>query len=218
MRTAQEVLADAARELAPDTAANRVVPRLATGQAPPEVIAAFTLEQHHILGSDRRSFRHIAERSAGRPAVTAFFDSLVEGENAALGLLGDLTEACGLTDEAVRSYEPRAGCQVYPAYVAWMALGAEPTDVVVTLTANFAAWGTYCAVVGHALRTHYGFDDRACAFFDFFATPSPEGDRIAMAAVQCGLDDGTLTESLAHRYGRLLLAYELMFWDGLAVE
>ncbi|MFD0382255.1 hypothetical protein ACFQ2B_06830 [Streptomyces stramineus] len=48
---------------------------------------------------------------------------------------------------------------------------------MVALTANFAAWAGYCATVGRALRTHYGFDDRACAFFDFFAEPAPRPTR-----------------------------------------
>ncbi|MEU8550309.1 transcriptional regulator [Streptomyces roseoverticillatus] len=215
-RTAQEVLADAVRGLAPAEGANRLVPRIAAGEAPREVFAAFALEQHQVITSDRRSFAHLAGRAAASdPASAGFFESLTRGEDLALSLLGPLTAACGLDEEAVRAHEPRPGCQAYPSYAAWLALGAEPVDAVVALTANFAAWGGYCAAVGAALREHYGFDNPACGFFDFFAGPAPELEERAVAAVTAGLESGRLSEPPAHRYGRLLQAYELMFWDAL---
>ncbi|QLE74581.1 transcriptional regulator [Streptomyces rectiverticillatus] len=217
-RTAQEVLADAVRGLAPGEGANRLVPLIAAGEAPREVIAAFALEQHHVIAADRRSFAHLAGRAAGDPAAARFFASLAQGEDLALPLLGPLALACRLDEEAVRSHEPRPGCQAYPSYVAWLALNAEPVDVVVALTANFAAWGGYCAAVGAALREHYGFDNPACGFFDFFAGPAPEVEERSVEAVEAGLAGGRLSEPLAHRYGRLLQAYELMFWDGLAAR
>ncbi|MEU1312516.1 transcriptional regulator [Streptomyces cinnamoneus] len=215
-RTAREVLDDAVRALPPGS--NRLVPLIASGTAPRTALAALALEQHHVITGDRRSFLHLAGRAAGRgqPAVAAFFDHLALGEVLALGLLPPLAAACGLDEEAVRAHEPRAGCQAYPAYAAWLALGAEPVDAVVALTANFAAWGGYCATVSRALRTHYGFDDTACGFFDFFADPDPDGAQRALGAVAEGLADGRLSETLAHRYGRLLQDYESMFWNTLA--
>ncbi|MFI1796475.1 transcriptional regulator [Streptomyces sp. NPDC020379] len=217
-RTAREVLADAVAGLAPAEGANRLVPLIAAGEAPREVLAMLALEQHHIIPSDRRSFLHLADRAGLQPAVAAFFRFLAEGETEALHRLTFLTTACGLDEKAVRAYEPQAGCQAYPAYAAWLALGAEPVDAVVALTANFAAWSDYCATVSRAMRDHYGFDDQACAFFDFFATPSPEAEELSLAAVGSGLATGLLSEPTAHRYGRLLQSYELMFWETLAVR
>ncbi|MFE0044111.1 thiaminase II/PqqC family protein [Streptomyces albireticuli] len=215
-RTAQDVLTDAARELAP--APNATVERIAAGEAPVEVLAALALEQHHVIVGDRRSFAHLAGRAAPVPAVAAFFENLARGEDSALGHLGALATACGLDEAAVRAYEPRAGCQAYPSYVAWLALGAEPVDVVVALSANFAAWSSYCATVGRALRERYGFDDAACAFFDLFADPKPGAPDAVLAAVSAGLAAGRLSEPSARRYGRLLQDYESMFWDSLAVR
>jgi hypothetical protein len=87
--------------------------------------------------------------------------------------------------------------------------------VAVALTANFSAWGGYCATIAGALREHYGFTDEQCAFFDFFAAPAPDLDRQATAAVQAGLDAGRLDERRARQYGRLLQHYEAMFWSAL---
>jgi hypothetical protein len=87
--------------------------------------------------------------------------------------------------------------------------------VIVALIANFAAWGGHCATVAAAMREHYGFDDEACAFFDFFAAPAPELEEQAVAALQAGIDAGRLGDE-ARTYGRLFQSYELMFWNTIA--
>jgi hypothetical protein len=216
-RTARDLLQTTTARLAPDPEANPLVPRIADGTAPRTALAALALEQAWVIPADRRAFLHLAERSlVTAPEAAAFFRSLAEGEALAEELLPSLAQACDVDETTSASYEPLAGCQAYPAYVAWLALNGSPTDVVLALSANFSAWGGYCATIAEALRGHYGFKDEACAFFDFFAQPSPELDRTATAAVQAGLDAGSLDEHRAHRYGRLLQQYEAMFWSTLA--
>jgi TENA/THI-4/PQQC family len=211
--SARDLLDTARRQLEPDEDANRLVPLIATGQAPRTVLAALAAEQHHVITSDWRSFLTLAARSE-TPAGRELYTSLAQGETLALSHLRSLAAACDLDQAALDGYEPQAGCQAYPAYLAWLALNAHPTEALIAIVANFTAWGTYCATIAAALRRHYGFDDRACAFFDLFATPSPELEQQALAAVEAGLDD-RLRIDRAHRYGRLLQSYELMFWRTL---
>ncbi|MFJ8588733.1 transcriptional regulator [Streptomyces sp. NPDC093595] len=212
---ARDVLDTTAGALAPRPDANRFVPAVAAGTAARAAIGTLALEQRHIVAADRRSFLHLAQRAAGQPRCAEFFGTLAEGETLALERLGALLTGCGLDEVAAGAYEPQAGCQAYPAYVAWLALNGEPADVVLALTANFAAWGGCCAAIAEALRTRYGFTDEACGFFDFFALPAPALRAQALAAVQEG--GGRISLPAAHRYGRLLQTYELMFWDTLAV-
>ncbi|WP_368397328.1 transcriptional regulator [Streptomyces sclerotialus] len=211
-RSASDVLDTAVRELTPAPGANPLVPAIAAGEAPREVFATLALEQHHVITSDRRSFRHLAGRAAAEPPVAAFFTHLADGERIVLEHVRTLATACGLKEQETAGYEPRPGCQAYPAYAAWLALGAEPADAVLAFAANFRAWGDYCRAVGQAMRHRYGFTDEACAFFDFFATPAPDLTDRALTALRHGLDSGALDIPLAHRYGRLLQAYEEMFW------
>jgi hypothetical protein len=212
--SARELLQSARSELAPGEHENRLVPLIAQGTASTEALAALAAEQHRIISSDWRSFLVLASRSTD-PAAGGFFLDLAQGEVLALDKLAQFAAACGLDEQALREYEPRAGCQAYPSYVAWLALNGEPSDVVLAVVANFAAWGSYCATVAQALREHYGFDDAGCAFFDFFAAPPPGGDGPALAVVQAALDAGKGADR-AREYGRLLQSYELMFWNTLA--
>ncbi|MEU5365161.1 transcriptional regulator [Streptomyces sp. NPDC005925] len=216
-RDARQLLESATRQLAPDAEANPFVSLVARGAAGGTALAALAQEQHGVIAADRRSFLHLAQRSAAdEPDAAAFFAGLAEGEALAGERLETFARACGVDGTRAREHEPLPGCQAYPAYVAWLALNGSPADVILALTANFAAWGGYCATLAGALREHYGFTDEQCAFFDFFAGPAPDLDRQATAAVQQGLDTGDLDERLAHRYGRLLQHCEAMFWATLA--
>ncbi|MEU4347805.1 transcriptional regulator [Streptomyces sp. NPDC023838] len=215
--TARELVESVTAELAPAKDANRLAPQIATGSATVHALAALALEQRHVIASDLRAFAFLADRSAGagNSACAEFFESLATGETLALERLDAYETACGLDADDLERYEPLAGCQAYPAYVAWLALNGEPSLVALALTANFAAWGGYCATVAEALRGRYGFPDEACGFFDFFAEPAPDLERQALAAVASGVHSDAET-TLARRYGRLLQSYEAMFWNTLA--
>ncbi|MFD9909127.1 transcriptional regulator [Streptomyces sp. NPDC059063] len=218
--TARELLDSAVAQLAPAPGANPFVPLVEDGTAGRGALAALALEQCQVIPADRRAFLRLAARSAdaGLAAGAAFFGTLAEGESDARGRLGPLLTACGVSEEQAVAYAPMAGCQAYPAYVAWLALNAEPADAVLALTANFAAWGGYCATLARALRERYGFPDEACGFFDLFAEPSPDLDREVIAALGEGLAQGRLTPRVALRQGRLLQEYEEMFWASLAAR
>ncbi|MEU6141033.1 transcriptional regulator [Streptomyces sp. NPDC047081] len=216
-RTATELLRTTTSQLAPDPRANPLIPLIARGEAPLDTLATLALEQRRVIPADRTAFLHLAQRAREEPDAAAFFTMLAEGEALAEERLGPFAAACGIDEARTRSYEPLPGCQAYPAYVAWLALNASPTDAVLAITANFSAWGGYCETIARALRTDYGFRDESCAFFDFFAQPAPELDERARAAVQAGLDTGTLDEERAHTYGSLLQSYEAMFWATLSL-
>ncbi|MFF2848070.1 transcriptional regulator [Streptomyces sp. NPDC058001] len=214
--TAKELLRSTTADLAPDPTANRFVPLVARGAASPAALLVLALEQRHVIPADRRAFEHLVTRSADEPESAAFFSALAAGESLAGDRIGALVTALGADETVAEAYEPLAGCQAYPAYVAWLALNGAPSDTVLALSANFSAWGGYCATLAGGLRAHYGLDDAACGFFDFFATPAPDLDRLATEAVRAGLASGRLTERTARAHGRLLQGYEAMFWDTLA--
>lgn len=213
-RDAAELLADAQRRLLPGEHENTFLPRVVSGQARLSTVAALAAEQHRVIPSDWRTFLHLAAQAVD-PACRDLFAYLAGGEGVALGLAGDLARACGMSDREVRAYEPTAGCQAYPAYLAWLALNGQPRDATLAILANFVAWGRYCGEMSTALAQRYGLDSAGTAFFDFFAAPNPELDRLSVAAVQEALDAGWEPDT-AMGYGRLLQRYEIQFWTTLA--
>jgi hypothetical protein len=208
-------LLDAVREsLKPREADNRLVPLIASGAAPVSVFGLMAAEESHIVPSDWRAFLTLSAR-ASEPNARQFFAALATGEGLALPKLPALAAAGGFDSAALAAYEPMAGCQAYPSFVAWLALNAEPADVVIAMSSNFAAWGGYCAAITSAMRSEYGLGSPATAFFDFFAGPAPELEELAAAAVDAAVESGSLSGQ-APRYARLFQSYELMFWNTIA--
>ncbi|WP_405161111.1 hypothetical protein OG203_32780 [Nocardia sp. NBC_01499] len=211
---ARKLLEEIQAELAPRDADNRLVPLITTGKAARAVFAAIATEEWRITGSDWRSFHALAAR-ADEPQARTFFGMLAPGEQQAQAMLHALVVAAG-PDPGTEL--PRAGCQAYPAYLAWLALNGESSAAVAGIFANFATFGRYCGAVAAGMREHYGFDDAACAFFDYFAADVPEIEQQAIRAIQAGLDSGRLDRTEARLYARLFQSYELMFWNTLADE
>lgn len=209
---ARDLLRDVQAELAPRDDENRLAPLIASGAAPRSVFWVIAAEELRIVPSDWRSLHTLAARSEDVAART-YFSGLASGEERALAMLAPLAREAHLDADAARAYRPSPGCQAYPAYFAWLALNGAPAEVALAVTANFAAWGRYCAAIALGMREHYGFSDEACGFFDFFATPLPDDQ--AVAAVGAGLDAGTLDPDEARLYARLFQSYELMFWNTL---
>jgi thiaminase len=184
------------------------------GRVPRERLAVFAGEQNAIIASDRRSFALLASRFPEPPAGDLFL-SLAEGEGLALQLLRAFAAAVGLGEAELGAYEPAPRPQAYGAFVAWLALNGSRTDTSLALLVNFATWRANCARVAEALRSRYGLDDEAVAFFSFFAQPPPDAEQRLLAVLDDGLAGGE-SAWRARGAARLLQAYELLFWDALA--
>lgn len=172
-------------------------------------LAAFAGEQRLIIASDLRSFAQLVSRCRGA-AARGFFLHMVEGEHDALRRLERFAEAAGFAEP----YEPRAGCQAYPAFVAQMCRDADPAEVAGAFLVNLDAWGANCARMRDALRDRYGLDDDATGFFDFFADAPPGFVEEAVAVVDAGLEAGVDPGGIM-RAARLLQEYELLYWETL---
>lgn len=208
-----------ARDLQPVAERLRSHPFLAAldeGDVPTAVLQAFVAEQYGILQSDRASFAQLAARYPDDPSA-AFFLSMAAGEGQALAHLMRLASALGQDESDLRAYEPRPGCQAYPAFLAWLALHGSRLDVAVALLVNLDAWGANCGRMCDALRRRYGLSADAAGFFEFFATPPPGLRDQILTVASDGRRGGDATPA-ARRAARLLQAYELMFWDSLLEE
>jgi len=214
MSRAEELVAEVRQELkdvGARIAGHPYLEALSEGSVPREKLRLFAGEQYHIVGSDLRSFALLVSRYGDSPSGRFFLD-MVQGERAALEALSTFAGAVGMTEAELRAYEPTAGAQAYPSYVAWLALHASDAEVAGAFVVNLAAWGANCAAASRALRSRYALNREHVEFFELFATPSPEFERAALDVVGAGLTRG-VEPRLIRRAGRLLQGYELLFWD-----
>lgn len=217
--TARDLLESIRAETAATEAAirsHRWLEALERGDVPRASLQAFAGEQWSILHADRRSFAQLAARFPAAPAGDLFLE-LAEGEGHALAPLLAFADAVGFDVDTVRAYEPRPACQAYSAYVAWLALNGSRADVTLAFVANLDAWGESCLRMSGALPREYGLADEAVTFFAYFSAPPPEFEQRALIVAGQGLENGDSPDR-ARRAARLLQAYELMYWDGLAAD
>jgi hypothetical protein len=202
------------RDLGNDTSGNPYLELVAAGAVPRGRLGDFAAEQARVRASDRRSFLYLAARS--NDAAGGLFAEFAEAERHALDLLAIFSKAVG---DPARSGagSPRAGCSAYPAFVAWLALNAEPAEAALALVACRPTWSSSLAGIGKALREHpsYRMNDRACAFFDLMAAPDQHSEDQLMGVLQAKIAAGQPPER-AIGYAQLLASYQAMFWSTLA--
>lgn len=198
-----------------EAAENEFLALIAGEQVVRERLALFAVQQARLRASDRRSFLYLASRSNG--AASSFFAGLADAERRALDLLEVFAEALTGRKGPPAGSDVLPGCQAYPSFVAWLALNAPPADAALALTANLVTWAAPFAGLARALRQNpgYGLDQRAVAFFDLIATPSPQVETQALAVVQAYTDSGWPPDR-ARGYARMLRSYAQMFWAALA--
>lgn len=180
---------------------------------PKERLGLFAGQQTHIIESDLRSVA-LAVTRAETLTARGFFMDVLQGEQAAWEALKAFARAVGLPEGRAAAVEPLPGAFAYSAYVAWLALYASSAEFAGAFLINLPAWGANCGRMSRVLRANYGLGAGDVAFFDLFATGSPEFERAALAVIDEGLARGVRPEQI-RRAARLLQGYELLYWDTL---
>ncbi|XVS61959.1 transcriptional regulator [Actinosynnema sp. CA-299493] len=210
----KKLVARARQRTAERPYSNRFLDLLDNGALPVERLRQLAAELHRLVASDRRSFTLLASRFPESPAGD-FYLTMAQGEGEALRLLSDFAAAVDVDQAERRAHEPLPLAQVYPAYLAQVALGGGSSAVALALLANVAESGSTYRRVADALQTRYGFSGKAVGHFRFFGETPDELLDQAEAVVAHGLAAGEDPDE-AVRTARLVSVYESLFWDALA--
>ncbi len=182
------------------------------GQVKRKSLKVFAGQQYHVIGSDLRSVAQLVSRHGHLPS-RRFLLGVLEGETAAFEELLQFGAALGMTEGALKAFEPLPGGHAYCAFVAWLSLYGSDAELAAAFLLNFAAWGANCGRMSKALTEQYDFLEADVEFFDRFANLPPFEEE-ALLVIQGGLDRG-IAPALIVRAARLLQAYELMYWDAI---
>jgi hypothetical protein len=183
------------------------------GQRSRADLRMFATQQRRIIASDLKSVALLVHRYGDQPSGPFFRESL-KTEAAALEALGRFARALGEEGAGRADADLLAGAQAYTHFVAWLAMYGSDAEFAAAFLVNLPAWGRNCGRLATAVRTRYGLDDSAVAFFDLFAGDAPGFAEAALAVIQGGLDRGVTPDSIREA-ACLLQRYELMYWDAL---
>jgi thiaminase len=174
-----------------------------------EKLEIFICEQYHIITNDRRNFALMLSKASSETASELFTDCL-HVELDALRNLGIMANELRIDNRKMESHEPLAGCQAYTNYLTRLAIYGSDAEILTALLIDLPVWGANCSKISSVLKKYYGFSERSCTFLDKFASPLPEefinkSEEVIVSAAE--------HEKSLHSASRLILDYELSFWD-----
>ena len=170
----------------------------------------FICEQFHIITNDKRNFAFTISKTSSDIASKLFTDCL-DVELNALENLTIIAEELIIDKRKVEAYEQLAGCQAYTNYLTRLAVYGSDAEILTALLIDLPVWGANCSKISSILKKNYGFSEKSCIFLDKFACPLPEQfvnkskELIEIAILE--------REKCLHTAARLILDYELCFWD-----
>jgi thiaminase len=175
-----------------------------------EKLEVFVCEQYYIISNDKRNFALMISRASDDTAAKLFTTCL----NTELNALENLTlmaEELAIEKRKIYQYEPLAGCQSYTNYLTKLAVYSSDAEILAALLVDFPVWGGNCGKMSSALKKNYGFTVNSCLYLDKFASPLQE----EFVNESSKLIDSALPKYEKEMYtaARLILDYELSFWD-----
>jgi thiaminase len=177
-----------------------------------EKLEIFVCEQYHIISNDKRNFALMISK-ASNDTASQLFTICLHSEFNALKNLTFMAEELDIDKTKIQDYEPIAGCQSYTNYLTKLAVYGFDAEIVAALMIDFPVWGANCGKMSHILRKNYGFGVKSCLFLDKFASSPQEEQEFVNGSSK--LIDSALPQYEKNMYtaARLILDYELSFWD-----
>jgi thiaminase len=186
-----------------------------------EKLEIFVSEQYHIISNDKRNFAFMISKTSNEIA-RKLFTTCLHTEFDALENLTLMAEELDIDKTKMHNYEPLAGCQSYTNYLTKLAVYGLDAEILAALLVDFPVWGANCAKMSYILKKNYGFSVKSCLFLDKFASlltqqreEQEEEDWFVNESSK--LIDSALPQYEKNMYttARLLLNYELYFWDSI---
>jgi len=176
-----------------------------------EKLEIFVCEQYHIITNDKRNFAFMISRTSSDVASKLFIDCL-DVELNALGNLTIMAEELNIDKRKTEDYKQLAGCQAYTNYLTRLAVYGSDAEILTALLIDLPVWGANCSKISSILKKNYGFSEKSCIFLDKFACPLPK-KFVNKSKELIGIAIYLEHEQSLNTAARLILDYELCFWD-----
>jgi pyrroloquinoline quinone (PQQ) biosynthesis protein C len=220
MTGATDLITTIRRDVEPLSSAvrnHRYIQALTEGKVPFDSLRIVAGEQYHIIKNDMRSFSLLLARQENAD-VRRFLLGSIEYEAAAFDALTPFAAALGMSEAALEAYEPLPGAHAYTAFLALTAVYGSAADMAGAFVVDLEGWGGNCRDMSRQLREKYDLTADQVAFFDHFGAEDPTFESRSLALIDRVLDaagDREALERSIRRTARLMMSYELMYWDTL---
>jgi thiaminase len=182
-------------------------------RVPEDALRPLATQQYLIVTNGIRNMALTVSRFGHLPSRKVLNDFL-QAEFAVHAAVQQFDQAIGLGDQDLQQARPLPGALMFSYYETFVCLYASDADLITAFFFDAQVWIRNARRVSQALQTRYHLSPEAVTFFEMYANYQASEETVVPcldAALERGVPADQIREST-----RLLLAYELSFWDAMA--
>lgn len=192
---------------------HRFLDALAAKQVSLFALKTLAAQQYHIVTSGIRNIALLVSRFGHLPSRTILNDFL-QAEFVVRERIPAFAEAVGLKPEQLPHTSKLAKAMMFSYFISSVCLYGSDADLILAFRFDSEVWIQNSLRVYRALRSKYGFTAEQAEFFKIYENYREADERVS-PYIQDALDRGESAEQMRET-ARLLLEYELSFWDAMA--
>ncbi len=186
---------------------------LAAKQIPISALQTFATQQYHIVTSGIRNIATLVSRYGHLPSRNILNDFL-QAEFVVRDRIPSFAQAVGLSMEQLENSPKLAKAMMFSYFISAVCLYGCDADLILAFRFDSEVWIQNSLRVYRALRSKYGFSPEQAEFFKIYENYREADERVS-PYIQDALDRGE-SEHQMQETARLLLEYELNFWNAMA--
>lgn len=187
---------------------------LEEGRVPRDSLRTFAAQQYHIVTNGIMNIALIVSRFGGLPSrdmLNFFLQAEFEVNRAVL----EFAAALPMSEAELKDTPLLAGALPFSYFETYLCFYRSDAELITAFLFDAEVWISNARRVSRALQERYGFNSQAVRFFEMYANYQAAEEQV-YPPVQAALERG-IAEADIRQSTRLLLEYEKMFWDAMAV-
>lgn len=187
---------------------------LEEGRVPRDSLRIFAAQQYHIVTNGIMNIALIVSRFGNLPSrdtLNFFLQAEFEVNRAVL----DFAAALPMSEAELKDTPLLAGALPFSYFETYLCFYRSDAELITAFLFDAEVWISNARRVSRALQDRYGFNSQAVRFFEMYANYQAAEEQV-YPPVQAALERG-IAEADIRQSTRLLLEYEKMFWDAMAV-
>lgn len=170
-------------------------------------------QQYAIVTNGIRNIALIVARFGHLPSRRILNDFL-QAEFVVHEAVRKFAHATGLNELDLQQAKILPGALMFSYFETFICLYASDADLITAFFFDAQVWISNARRVNRALQTNYNFRAEDVVFFDLYANYQPSEESV-LAPLEAALSRGVPARQIEES-ARLLLEYELSFWDAMA--
>lgn len=182
-------------------------------KVPKESLKLLATQQYTIVSNGIRNIALIVSRFGHLPSRKLLNDFL-QAEFAVHEAVRKFAKAIGLEENELQQARILPEALMFSYYETFVCLYGSDADLIMAFFFDAQVWIANARRVSKALQTQYGLSQEDVTFFEMYANYQASESEV-IPPVQAALDRGVPARQI-YEATRLLLEYELRFWNALA--